>query len=87
MRQVRLVILMNKGMIAALKKQGVYHPKMDSEDMKDHGMDENKESMKLGGGGRFKALAKKVGSPALAAYIGRKKYGAKKFASLGRKGK
>ena len=42
---------------------------------------------KLGSGARFKALAKKVGSPALAAYIGRKKYGAKKFASLGRKGK
>lgn len=27
----------------------------------------------------FKKLAKKVGSPALAAYIGRKKYGKEKF--------
>lgn len=42
---------------------------------------------KLGSGARFKALAKKVGSPALAAYIGRKKYGAKKFASLSAKGR
>lgn len=42
---------------------------------------------KLGSGARFKALAKKVGSPALAAYIGRKKYGAKKFASLAAKGR
>lgn len=41
----------------------------------------------LGQGGRFAALSKKVGSPALAAYIGRKKYGSKKFASLGKKGK
>lgn len=43
--------------------------------------------MKLGGGGRFAKLAKKVGSPALAAYIGRKKYGAKKMASMAAKGK
>jgi hypothetical protein len=37
---------------------------------------------KLGSGARFKALTKKVGSPALAAWIGRKKYGKKKFAKL-----
>ena len=43
------------------------------------------KSMKLGGGGRFAALAKKVKSPALAAWIGRKKYGAKKMASLASK--
>lgn len=42
---------------------------------------------KLGSGARFKALAKKVGSPALAAWIGRKKYGAKKFAKLSAKGR
>jgi hypothetical protein len=42
---------------------------------------------KLGSGARFKALKKKVGSSALAAWIGRKKYGKKKFASLGKKGK
>ena len=48
---------------------------------------------KLGSGARFKALTKKVAKKgatnprALAAWIGRKKYGAKKFASLGAKGK
>ncbi len=47
----------------------------------------------LGQGGRFAAmkqmLAKKGAKDpgALAAYIGRKKYGAKKFASLAKKGK
>lgn len=40
----------------------------------------------LGQGGRFAALAKKT-SPALAAFIGRKKYGAKKFAGLSAKGR
>lgn len=47
--------------------------------------------MKVGGGGRFAALKKKLGSRkgvknagALAAYIGRKKFGAKRFAALGR---
>lgn len=42
---------------------------------------------KLGSGARFKALTKKVGSPALAAWIGRKKYGKKRFARLSAKGK
>jgi hypothetical protein len=48
---------------------------------------------KLGSGARFKALKKKlakkgVRSPGgLAAFIGRKKYGKKKFASLSRKGR
>jgi|TARA_R110000782_G_scaffold247883_1_gene334728 hypothetical protein len=41
---------------------------------------------KLGSGKRFKKLAKKT-SPALAAYIGRKKYGKKKFQKLSAKGK
>jgi hypothetical protein len=41
---------------------------------------------KLGSGKRFAALAKKVHSKALAAYIGRKKYGKKKFAKLSRHG-
>ena len=46
------------------------------------------KSMKLGGGGRFKKLESKLASKgatnpgALAAYIGRKKYGAKKFSNL-----
>ena len=48
---------------------------------------------KLGSGGRFKALKKELSSKgakdpdALAAYIGRKKYGKKKFQGLAAKGK
>ena len=42
---------------------------------------------KLGSGARFKALKKKVGSAALAAHIGRKKYGKKKFAALSAAGR
>ena len=45
---------------------------------------------KLGSGKRFAALKKKVGSAALAAHIGRKKYGDKKMqamATAGRKKK
>lgn len=40
----------------------------------------------LGQGGRFAALAAKT-SPAIAAAIGRKKYGKKKFQALAAKGK
>jgi hypothetical protein len=46
-----------------------------------------KKRDKPGEGGRFKALSKAVGSPALAAWIGRKKYGAKKMASMAAKGR
>ena len=42
---------------------------------------------KLGSGARFKGLTKKGMTPALAAYIGRKKYGAKKFAKLSAAGR
>ena len=42
---------------------------------------------KLGSGKRFKALKKKVGSAALAAHIGRKKYGKKKFQKLAAAGR
>lgn len=51
------------------------------------------QSMKLGGGGRFAKLkgqlaGKGARNPgALAAYIGRKKYGVKRFAGLSAKGK
>lgn len=45
------------------------------------------KSNKLGGGGRFKQLVAQGKSPALAAFIGRKKYGAKKMAKLSAKGK
>lgn len=46
-----------------------------------------KKKDKPGEGGRFKALSKVVGSPALAAWIGRKKYGAKKMAKMASKGR
>ena len=48
---------------------------------------------KLGSGGRFKALTKKIAAhgaknpKAVAAAIGRKKYGAKKMASMAAKGR
>ena len=40
---------------------------------------------KLGGGGRFAQLEAQGKSPALAAYIGRKKYGNKKMGQLAAK--
>ena len=43
--------------------------------------------MALGGGGRFAKLAKKTGSKRLAAWIGRKKHGKKKMASMSAKGR
>ena len=43
------------------------------------------KSNKLGGGGRFAQLTSKGMPPALAASIGRKKYGAKRFAKLASK--
>lgn len=52
-----------------------------------------KKSMKLGGGGRFAALKSKLAKrgasnpAALAAYIGRKKYGAKKMAKMSAAGR
>lgn len=42
---------------------------------------------KLGSGARFKALEKKGLSAPLAAWIGRKKFGAKKMAKLAAKGR
>lgn len=51
------------------------------------------DSMKLGGGGRFKALTKKLKAQgaynpsALAAHIARKKYGAKKVAQMAAAGR
>lgn len=42
---------------------------------------------KLGSGARFKKLKKKVGSGALAAWIGRKKYGKARMAKLAAKGR
>jgi hypothetical protein len=51
------------------------------------------DDMKVGGGGRYRRLVKKLASEgakdpkALAAYIGRKKYGKKKFQELAAKGR
>ena len=55
--------------------------------------DEKAVAAKLGSGTRFKKLSKKLAAggaknpDALAAYIGRKKYGAKKFGKLSAGGK
>lgn len=45
------------------------------------------KSMKPGGGGRFEKMVASGKSPALAAFIGRKKYGASKFQNFASKGK
>lgn len=45
------------------------------------------KSMAPGGGGRFAAMVASGKSPALAASIGRKKYGAKKMEEFAEKGK
>ena len=53
-----------------------------------------RKSKKLGGGGRFAALKAKISERggvsdpgAVAAAIGRKKYGSKRFAAMGAKGR
>lgn len=45
------------------------------------------KSTKPGGGGRFAKMVASGKSPALAAYIGRKKYGKKKFQKFATKGR
>ena len=47
----------------------------------------SKIKKQVSSGKRFKELVKKTGSKALAAYIGRKKHGKKKFQKLATKGK
>jgi hypothetical protein len=55
--------------------------------------DDMADSMKVGGGGRYKKLVKELASKgakdpkSLAAYIGRKKYGKEKFQEMAAKGK
>lgn len=44
-------------------------------------------NMSPGGGGRFAAMVASGKSPALAAFIGRKKYGKAKFAAMAAHGK
>lgn len=46
-----------------------------------------KKTSKPGDGKRFAALSKAVGSKALAAFIGRKKYGKKGMAKMAEKGR
>jgi hypothetical protein len=50
-------------------------------------MGSRRKSMKPGGGGRFAAMVASGKSPALAAYIGRKKYGSEKMADFSAKGR
>jgi hypothetical protein len=45
------------------------------------------DKMAPGGGGRFKAMVASGKSPALAAYIGRRKYGAKRMAHMAAAGR
>jgi hypothetical protein len=45
------------------------------------------KSNAVGGGGRFAQMVASGKSPALAAFIGRKKYGVKKMARMAAKGK
>lgn len=58
-----------------------------------HEMAGKKRSMKLGGGGRFKAIEEKAAKSgaknpkAVAATVGMKKYGKKKMASMAAKGR
>lgn len=59
---------------------------MDSKTTKKTGTFQGK-SNEAGGGGRFAQMQAKGVSPALAAYIGRKKFGAKAMAKMGAKGK
>lgn len=47
----------------------------------------SKKLPKLGTGKRFTKLEKQVGSPELAAWIGRKKFGDKKIQKMAAKGK
>jgi len=46
-----------------------------------------KKSMRPGGGGRFQKLRRKGMSGALAAHIGRKKYGKKRFQKMAARGR
>lgn len=50
------------------------------------GMTDGKSNA-LGGGGRFQQMQNKGASSGLAAYIGRKMYGAKKMTKMANKGK
>jgi hypothetical protein len=45
------------------------------------------KSMRPGGGGRFAAMVRKGISPALAAWIGRRKYGKKRFQQMAAAGR
>lgn len=59
---------------------------MKDNKLKKTGMTDGK-SNKTGGGGRFQQLVNQGKSPALAAFIGKKKFGAKAMASMAARGK
>jgi hypothetical protein len=46
-----------------------------------------RRSMRVGGGGRFRKMTRSGMSPALAAYIGRKKYGKARFQKMAAAGR
>ncbi len=84
----------NKAIIASAEATTADKMSDKKKGIKEGSARDNKKDMRLGGGGKFAALKsqlageKGVTDPgALAAYIGRKKYGAKKFNSLAAKGK
>lgn len=60
--------------------------KLSSEPIKNTGSFQG-EPNKLGGGGRFKQMIASGKSSALAAFIGRKKYGKERFQQMAAKGK
>lgn len=84
---------MNKKMVRSMEESVA--DKMRDKGHKEMGSEsaEYKKKPKLGSGARFAALKKKLDAKgakdpaALAAFIGRQKYGAKKFNSLSHKGR
>lgn len=60
---------------------------MVSKDMTDKTGSTDGKSNALGGGGRFQQMKNKGISPALAAWVGKKKYGSKMMAKMAAKGK
>lgn len=64
----------------------VFHQAAGSHLVKSNLAKPNKKAP-LGQGGRFSAVVASGKTPALAAYIGRKKYGKEKFAQLSVKGR
>src|SRR6267154_2938974 len=79
------------GYMAKKKQGGAYPTEPDADDTSSSGKSKSSSGAKpnakapLGQGGRFAAMEAKGMPPALAAFIGRKKYGAGKMASMAAK--